>query len=97
MSLNRLLAWFKDCHIAYDADLIELRGDPSLYSGEGLGIFARKDVPEKAVLASIPKAAVLSVQNTSLAAFLKENRIGGGLGLVFSLMHEAALGEASAW
>jgi len=67
------------------------------YSGEALAILASHDIEEGAVLVTIPKAAVLSCKNTSLAPFLEEHRIGGGLGLVLACMHEVALGPQSPW
>ena len=97
MSLRTLLSWFKEHQVAFDPDLIELKDDSFLYSGEGLGVFARQDLEVNSILATVPKRAVLSVRNTSLADFLTENQIGGGLGLVFAVMHETGLGDASPW
>jgi hypothetical protein len=62
-----------------------------------LAVVASQGINEGAVLVTIPKTAVLSVKNTSLAPFLEENRIGGGLGLVLACMHELALGTKSPW
>jgi len=67
------------------------------YSGGALAVVATQGIIEGAVLVTIPKTAILSVENTSLAPFLEKNRIGGGLGLVLACMHEVALGPKSPW
>lgn len=95
--LNDLLAWFEDKKVTYDAQAIEIRADEIIYSGEALAVFAKGDIEEGRVLVTIPKSAVLSIRNTSLRDFLEEHRVGGGLGLVLAVMHEAALGPKSPW
>jgi hypothetical protein len=49
------------------------------------------------VLCMIPRAAILSRRNTSLASVLEAERLGGGLALTIAVMFEASLGPASFW
>ena len=98
--LTCLLDWFAEHQITYDRSAIGIRADSEVYSGEALGVFANRNLEEGeegSVLVTIPKVSVLSVRNTSLAGFLEEHRLGGGLGLVVSVMHELALGPESPW
>lgn len=97
MALDDLLQWLKSRNITFDSDLVEIRSDTALYSGDAWGVFARAAIQEGAVLATIPKKAVLSVRNSQLAALLEEHRISGGLGLVVAVMHEIATGDSSFW
>lgn len=45
----------------------------------------------------IPKTAVLSTKTSSISDIIELEKLGGGLGLVFAVMHEQALGSASKW
>ena len=74
--LESLLEWLKVQEITFEA--INIKADTGHYSGDAWGIFAARDVTEGTVLATIPKRAVLSVQNSSIKDCLEENRIGGG-------------------
>ena len=95
--LTCLLDWFAEHQITYNRSAIGIRAVSEEYSGEALGVFAIRDVEEGSVLVTIPKASVLSVRNTSLAGFLEKHQLGGGLGLVVSVMHELAFGPKSPW
>jgi SET domain-containing protein 6 len=76
-----------------------LKFEPALAacSGASWGITASADVREGDLLAQIPKAAVLSVSNTSLADVLAKEGIRGGLGLTIAVLHEYTMGEKSRW
>lgn len=97
MRLKKLKHWLQSKGISVNTDLIEIRSMTALYTGESWGVFARRNIRSGDVLATIPKRAVLSVRNSQLAAFLEEERISGGLGLVVAVMHEIALGSSSEW
>lgn len=59
--------------------------------------FPVADVPEGQVLATVPRHAVLSAANSSLADLLAVERLGGGLALVAAVMYEASRGPRSKW
>ena len=88
--------------ISWDAAAIaltEAKGDSAMASCSGLalGIIAARDIKEGDVLCTIPKSACISLLTTSLADIIKENELGGGLGLVIAVLHEASLGAESPW
>ena len=85
-------SWMRANCVTYDHNLLELRT-----GNGGCGIFARRHVEEGVTLCSIPKAAILSVRNASIAEILEENCIGGGLGLIVAILHELSLGSRSKW
>lgn len=58
---------------------------------------AARDVAEGERMATIPKAACLSIRTTELADVIEAEELGGGLGLVLAVMHERSLGAASKW
>lgn len=47
----------------------------------GYGVTALVDIPEGAIVCTIPKAAVLSVKNSPVASALEEEGLHGGLGV----------------
>eukprot|EP00884_Botryococcus_braunii_P003688 jgi/Botrbrau1/1331/Bobra.0063s0043.3 len=92
-----LLKWFRDNEITWDEDLLEVRSGLPATGGGSLGVYAKVDIEEGAVLCEIPKSSMLSVKTTSIADILEEAKIAGGLGLLIALMHEYSLGETSRW
>lgn len=58
---------------------------------------ALQDLSDGQKLCDIPKQAVLSVQNTGIAALLDQHMIRGGLGLVIAIMYEMSIGKKSYW
>ncbi|KAG1672800.1 hypothetical protein FOA52_002788 [Chlamydomonas sp. UWO 241] len=61
------------------------------------GVYAAADVPEGAVLCTIPKSALLSVKNSEAAGLLEAEAMRGGLGLIVAVMYERAMGAKSKW
>ncbi|KAL0040401.1 hypothetical protein WJX77_006166 [Trebouxia sp. C0004] len=60
-------------------------------------VAAARDVPEYDTLCEIPKEAVLSVRNSAIANLIEEEQLGGGLGLILSIMYEVSIGARSKW
>ncbi|KAK9848107.1 hypothetical protein WJX84_003506 [Apatococcus fuscideae] len=63
----------------------------------GLSVFALEPIPESTILSTVPKAALLSVRNGSMADVLEHEKIGGGPGLIAAVLHEQQKGTASEW
>ena len=63
----------------------------------GLAVVARRGIKEGETLCRIPKSALLSIRNTGAADIIEEERLGGGLGLVFAVLYEMCRGEESRW
>ena len=61
------------------------------------GVRAERDLRVGDVVARIPTELCLTARTTACATLLDEELIGGTLALVFAVMHERALGEASRW
>ena len=91
--LARLTRWLRQAGVDWPDDRVSLRVSP--YGG--FGVFACQDIAEGAVLATIPKTAVLSVKTSGARDVLREARLGGGLGLVVAVMYERAMGARSPW
>lgn len=66
-------------------------------SGLALGVVAERDVAANETLCTIPKASCLSIRTTAIADVIEAEGLGGGLGLVLAVMHEASLGADSRW
>ena len=93
MDITSLLSWFAGVGITTDDRLIRL-GQPA---DGGCDVRSVADVPEGAVLGTVPAAACLSVRTTSAAEVIEAERLGGGLGLVLAVAHEQTLGDKSRW
>ena len=61
------------------------------------GVRAERDLRVGDAVARIPTELCLTARTTACATLLDEELIGGTLALVFAVMHERALGEASRW
>lgn len=72
---TRLAAWFSEAAIKYDR--VALFSNEDMYSGDALGIHAIEDIEEGSVIATVPKASVISARTSSLGPFLEEHKIGG--------------------
>lgn len=96
-SLATLLPWFKDNGITWNEELLEVRSDLPATGGGSLGVYAKVDIIEGAILCQIPKSSVLSVKTTSISDILEDAKIAGGLGLAIALMHEHSVGSNSRW
>jgi SET domain-containing protein 6 len=83
--------------ITWAKDAIRLRSDFAYCTGLSLGIAAVRDVGEGEVLATIPKAAVISIVTSSIADILEAEGLKGGLGATVALLHELSLEEESKW
>ncbi|KAL6750101.1 hypothetical protein V8C86DRAFT_890723 [Haematococcus lacustris] len=79
------------------SDCIALEPALDACSGAAWGVRAVRDIRTEELLCSIPKAAILSIRNTSIAELLVKEQLGGGLGLTVAVMHERALGKSSLW
>lgn len=73
--LRSLLDWLSRMAITYQR--VTVSCIPETYGGESLGVLATDDIEEGALIATIPKAAIISVKTTSLAEFLEEHKIAG--------------------
>ena len=54
-------------------------------------------IAEEDTICTIPKSAILSTKTSSISDIIEREMLGGGLGLVFAVMHEQALQSASKW
>jgi SET domain-containing protein 6 len=94
-----LTKWLRDNQIEWDRDAIEIHyhsSDTNNYCPQ-LMIKSRCAIDVDSTLAVIPKSAILSVRNSSLATLIRKHRIGGGLALVLTVMYERSIGEQSRW
>ncbi|DBA84491.1 TPA: hypothetical protein ACH3X1_006110 [Trebouxia sp. C0004] len=95
--LDGLEAWMHDKGIVWNSSTstVTLCGGTN---GElGFAVAAARDVPEYDTLCEIPKEAVLSVRNSAIANLIEEEQLGGGLGLILSIMYEVSIGARSKW
>lgn len=93
--LDGLEAWLHDNGIVWNPSTVTLCGGTD---GEvGFAVAAARDVPEHDTLCEIPKEAVLSVRNSAIANLIEEEQLGGGLGLILSIMYEVSIGARSKW
>ena len=60
----------------------------------GIGLWAQQPVSDGDHLCQLPKAALLSVRNTSIVDVLEAEELSGGLGLSFAVMFERALSDS---
>jgi hypothetical protein len=96
-SLPALLSWFKSQGVVWNEELLDIRSGLPSTGGGCLGVYARTDIDEGAVLCDIPKASILSVKTTSIADILEDAKIAGGLGLTIAVMHEYSIRKKSRW
>jgi SET domain-containing protein 6 len=94
--LQAFLEWMSGVGITW-SEAIKFEPALAACSGASWGITAAADVREGDLLAQIPKSAVLSVRNTTLADVLALEGIRGGLGLTIAVLHEYTMGEKSRW
>ncbi|KAJ0972127.1 hypothetical protein J5N97_020086 [Dioscorea zingiberensis] len=95
MTLRRLRAfkrWMRS-HCIASSDALNLVEIPS----NGIAIKALCELREGDVVATIPKAACLTIRTSAACVAIEEAGIDGVLGLAFALMYERSLGEASEW
>ncbi|KAG0353355.1 hypothetical protein BGZ54_002277 [Gamsiella multidivaricata] len=90
--LKAFLAWADENAITWDKDAIEIRE-----GNHGLGVYAKKDLDAGYEVIQVPKAAVLSIENTAIAEQLEEEDIEGYVGLTLASMYELSRGDASPW
>lgn len=93
----RLLEWMESKAVWWNRNLMRFRDARGLDSA-GVGLWAQNQQPvsDGDHLCTIPKSALLSVRNTSIADVLEAEKLSGGLGLSFAVMFERAL-PASPW
>ena len=90
-------AWMRSAGITWSHDAIELVEAQAGCAGLALAVRARRDLPEDALLCTIPKAACITTRTTGASDLLEAELLGGGLGLTVAVMAEAALGPDSTW
>ena len=96
--LQPLRQWFRSAGIELNDSLLQIDlMQPSSSVSGAYCVRAIKDVSEGDQLGVIPKAACLSIRTTSAADIIENERLRGGLGLIFAVMHEHSLGESSFW
>ena len=97
-ALQRLMHWFDEAGIRFDTSLISFEPMPPIQA-ESCACLVRavKHVSDGDLLGTIPKRACLSIRTTSIADLIATERLGGGLGLVFAVMHEVTLQADSFW
>jgi SET domain-containing protein 6 len=86
-----------DAGISWDETVVQLSEGLPGCAPPGWGVHAVADVQPGHVLAVIPKSAILSCVNTSIADILVKERIGAGLGLVVAALYERCIGADSRW
>ncbi len=93
--LAGLEAWMHNNGIVWNPSTVSLCGGTK---GEvDFAVAAARDVAEHETLCEIPKEAVLSVRNSAIADLIEEEQLGGGLGLILSIMYEVSIGARSKW
>ncbi|DBA79474.1 TPA: hypothetical protein ACH3X2_007744 [Trebouxia sp. C0005] len=93
--LDGLEAWMHNNGIVWNPSTVTLCG--GTHSEVDFAVVAARDVAEHDVLCEIPKEAVLSVRNSAIANLIEEEQLGGGLGLILSIMYEVSIGARSKW
>lgn len=63
----------------------------------GIAVKALCELREGDVVATIPKAACLTIRTSAARTAIEESGIDGSLGLSLALMYERSLGSASKW
>lgn len=99
-ALKSLLQWFDAAGIELILSLIAFEAMPTCASTPSQCaclVRAVEDIADGDLLGVIPKRVVLSIRTTSIADLIQQERLGGGLGLILAIMHEASLGETSFW
>ncbi|RVX21052.1 hypothetical protein CK203_002306 [Vitis vinifera] len=64
---------------------------------QGISVYAKCDLEEGDVVATIPKDSCLTVKTSGAKDIIEEYGFEGPLGLSFALMYEISLGHASPW
>ncbi|XP_050205312.1 uncharacterized protein LOC126655253 isoform X2 [Mercurialis annua] len=98
MSSRRLRAfkrWMKSQGIQWSSDAIHFQFTDD--NEDGISVIAVRDITQGEVVASIPKAACLTVRTTGASHIIGETGFGGCLGLSLALMYEISLGDLSPW
>lgn len=99
-ALKSLLQWFDAAGVELVLSLLAFEAMPTCTSTPSQCaclVRAVRDIADGDLLGVIPKRAVLSIRTTSIADLIQQERIGGGLGLILAIMHEASLGDSSFW
>ncbi|XP_030551347.1 ribosomal lysine N-methyltransferase 3 [Rhodamnia argentea] len=95
MASRRLRAfkrWMKSQSIDC-SDALRFTDDPSL----GIAVMALCDLKEGDLVATIPKAACLTIKTSGASSLIEAAGLDGSLGLSVALMYEKSLGETSHW
>ncbi|CAN1316932.1 N-lysine methyltransferase setd6 [Linum perenne] len=92
--LRAFVRWMKSQGFQW-SDAMEFVG--SSEDEGGVSVKAVRDLNEGEVVATIPKAACLTVKNSEACDLIESAGLGGCLGLSVALMYERSLGESSPW
>jgi len=71
--LQRFLQWLSESGAELGGEASAITGPGQPYSGPGLGVVAKRDVPKDTLLYRVPKHALLSARTTAVAAFLEDS------------------------
>lgn len=85
-----LIEWMDAKSIWWNKDLMRFGDGSGLEDSGGTGLWAREHVLADEQLCRIPKNALLSIRNTSIADLFEEAEVAGGLGLILAVMFERA-------
>ncbi|XP_002977945.2 N-lysine methyltransferase setd6 [Selaginella moellendorffii] len=91
--LRRFLVWMARNGIQY-SDALRFGMDGVV---SGAGVRALRDLHHGELIATIPKAACLTLLTTAARDAIERARLGGGLGLTVALMYERSKGKGSKW
>lgn len=75
------------------SDALEITYSPN----QGFSVYAKCDLEEGDVVATIPKDSCLTVKTSGAKDIIEEYGFEGPLGLSFAVMYETSLGAASPW
>ncbi|XP_078433531.1 SET domain-containing protein isoform X2 [Wolffia australiana] len=87
--------WMAAKGITY-SDALDLADSPGAH-GEGISVFALRDLAEGETVATIPKRACLTIKTTAARRMIAEAALAGHLGLSVAVMFERSIAAASPW
>lgn len=93
--LDQIRKFVKESKIFIDDDLITFRK----VNDAGVGIFAKKDIPEDTIIVKIPKTAIFTAKNCTISNLLDDKGIDGIMGIHLAVLYELFVfkGERSHW
>jgi hypothetical protein len=95
--LSDFITWMKEHDVRWKQDVLQLNALNTQATPCNVAVLARRNIKRGDTLCVLPKAALLSVNNSELADVLSNEQIGGGLALTLAVLREMLLGSASQW